>query len=111
MNNTDDFLALFDSTTPINNLTSSDIAGKTWYINSDINETVTFNSDGNFTDSWNEDGKTITKTGTWSVEKNVLKLLWDENNIHSYVVVINNYIVYIDTDSNGKIIEGGVLNK
>jgi hypothetical protein len=111
INNTDDFLALFDSTTPINNLTSSDIAGKTWYINSDINETVTFNSDGNFTDSWNEDGKTITKTGTWSVEKNVLKLLWDENNIHSYVVVINNYIVYIDTDSNGKIIEGGVLNK
>ena len=114
VNSTNDYLALFYSNTPIDNINDSDFTGKTLLADKDINEIISFNNDGTFTDSWKENGQNYSKDGNWSINNNVLVL--DYNSAQyggvkkAFVVFIDNKqkIIYILVDSNGKIVGGGV---
>jgi len=106
VNSASDYLALFDPNTQFNSISESDFADQTKYAGGD---TFVFNSDGTFTDEENE---TVIGTGTWSVEDNKVLVMkynsGEDSGKTAYVVFIGSEVVYIDVDSNGKIIGGGV---
>jgi len=110
VNSASDYLALFDPNTQFNNISESDFANQTKYLND--GEKYTFSNDGTFTDSWEENGETVTETGTWSVENNKVLVMrynsGEDIGETAYVVSVGSKVVYIEVDANGKIVDGGV---
>jgi hypothetical protein len=110
ISNVNDFLALFDSNTPIDLITSSDIADKTIYIK---DSNLTFDSNGTFVMQFAEYNETRTLTGTWDINNSkVIVINMDNNDTNAvktmYSIMYDNKtkMFFLGVDANNSIKTG-----
>jgi hypothetical protein len=99
---------LVENGTPLGNINNDMIAGKTFVLDEENNETIKFNSDGTFVHKYVDDNGEHQLTGSWQIFDNKVKLNW---NIPAFgeitkavIFSIGGKLVIIGFNSNGEVI-------
>ncbi len=100
VNNTDDILNIIDNKPK--EIAEKDLKGTVWKL-SDTDK-LYLNDDYSVKVEWVEDGKTVSATGKWSMDNNIIVIDLDKNDFDvdkSYIIPL-----YTDEDSNGLFLIG-----